>query len=84
MGVQTISIDLSEDIISSLNKREPEKDIKLAIAIYLYQAQKLSIGKASQLAGFSRLGFENFLSENQIPVSNLSLEEIMNDAQKLI
>jgi len=85
MNTQIISIDFPSDILLTLNKNENElkQDIKLALAIRLYRLQKITIGKAAQIAGLSRLAFETMLSENEVPISNLNIEDIMYDSQKL-
>ena len=85
MNVQTISIDFPADILIALNESENElkQRIKSSLAVRLYKLNKLTIGKAAQLAGLSRLEFETVLSENEIPISNLSVEDIENDANKL-
>lgn len=60
MGSQTNSIDFPNDILLALNESEVDlkKRIKIALAIQLYEIQKLTIGKAAQLSGMSRLEFE--------------------------
>lgn len=65
MGSQTISIDFPNDILLALNESEVDlkKRIKIALAIQLYEIQKLTIGKAAQLSGMSRLEFERELSK---------------------
>ena len=80
-----ITIDFPLDILLTLNKNENElrQDIKFALAIRLYRLQKLTIGKAAQIAGLSQLDFETMLSENEVPISNLTIEDVMNDGQKL-
>ena len=80
-----ITIDFPLDILLPLNKNENElrQDIKFALAIRLYRLQKLTIGKAAQIAGLSQLDFETMLSENEVPISNLTIEDVMNDGQKL-
>jgi len=85
MNTQIISIDFPSDILLTLNKNENElkQDIKLALAIRLFRLQKLTIGKAAQIAGLSRLDFETELSENEVPISNLTIEDVMKDVQKL-
>jgi len=85
MNTQKITIDFPSDILLTLNKNENElrQDIKLALAIRLYRLQKITIGKAAQIAGLSRLAFETMLSENEVPISNLNIEDIMYDSQKL-
>lgn len=85
MNTKRISIDLPADILLTLNKNENElkKDIKISLAINLYRVQKLTIGKAAQLCGLSRFEFETLLSENEIPISNLNIDDVLADSQKL-
>lgn len=80
-----IPLDIPSDIFLALNEDESElkKDIKLSYAIRLYQLQKLTIGKAAQLAGLSRFEFENILADNQISISSLSIEDVREDYKKL-
>lgn len=83
--MQTITLDLPDDILIALSESENElKDrIKLSLAMHLYASQKLTIGKASQICGMHRLEFENELSKNNIPISNLEMEDILSDMEKL-
>jgi len=85
MKTQTISIDLPSDILIALNETEAElkKRIKTSLAMRLYKLQKLTIGKAAQLSGPSRFEFETLLSENEIPISNLTISDVMDDYEKL-
>jgi predicted HTH domain antitoxin len=85
MNTQTISIDLPSDILIALNETEAElkKRIKTSLAMRLYKLQKLTIGKAAQLSGLSRFEFETLLSENEIPISNLTISDVMDDCEKL-
>jgi predicted HTH domain antitoxin len=55
----------------------------LFLAIKCYQRSLLSIGKAAELAGMSKINFEIYLSENRIPVSNLDYSDISSDLKKL-
>ena len=85
MNTQMITIEFPSDILLTLNRNENElrQDIKLALAIRFYRQQKLTIGKAAQIAGLSRLDFEAMLSKNEVPISNLSIEDVMKDSQKI-
>ncbi|HEA28693.1 MAG TPA: UPF0175 family protein [Leeuwenhoekiella sp.] len=85
MDVQTISVDFPSDILLALNESENDlkKRIQLTLAIQLYTTQKLTIGKAAQLSGLSRLAFEEELSKNKIPISNLTKDDILKDIEKL-
>lgn len=85
MDNQTISIDFPNDILLALNESEKElkSRVKIILAIQLYKLQKLTIGKASQLSGLSRLAFEKELSKNKISISNLTKAEVLRDSEKL-
>lgn len=85
MSIQTISIDFPNDILLALNESENDlkKRIKIILAVQLYKLQKLTIGKASQLSGISRLEFEKELSKNKISISNLNKEDVLSDIEKL-
>ncbi len=85
MNTRTISIDLPSDIFLALNETESEltQRIKISLAIRLYKLQKLTIGKAAQISGLSRLQFETILSENEIPISNLTIDDVISDIEKL-
>ena len=85
MNTQTISVDFPSDILLTLNENENElkQDIKLSLAIRLYKLQKVTIGNASQIAGLSRFDFETVLSDNGVSISNLTINDVLNDMQKL-
>jgi predicted HTH domain antitoxin len=85
MNTQRISLDFPADILLALNETENQlvQRIKLALAVQLYKAQKLTVGKAAQIAGLARLQFETALADYNIPVSNLTADEVMDDISKL-
>ncbi len=85
MNTQEIKLDFPSDILLSLNETESElkKNIKISFALRQYRLQKLTIGKAAQVSGLSRYEFENLLAENNIPISNLTIDDVLNDSQKL-
>lgn len=85
MSNQTISIDFPKDILLALNESEGDlkKRIKITLAIQLYKLQKLTIGKASQLSGMSRLEFEKELFNNNVSISTLNEEDVLEDIEKL-
>lgn len=83
--VQTINIELPADILLTLNESEQElkKQIRTYFAVQLYLQDKVTIGKAAQIADMSRLEFETFLSQKNISISRLDLEDVLGDAAKL-
>ncbi|WP_162416243.1 UPF0175 family protein [Cyclobacterium roseum] len=85
MTLQTINIDLPSDILLTLNESEVElkKRIKISLAVQLYIQKKVTIGKAAQIAGLSRFQFETLLSENEISISSLEIDDVFGDIEKL-
>jgi predicted HTH domain antitoxin len=67
---ERIEIDLPQDIIFAMRGLEkPEKvkkKLKIALAILLFQERSISLGKATELTGMSRVRFIEFLKEHDI------------------
>jgi predicted HTH domain antitoxin len=61
----------------------PEQETKRLIAAKLYLDESVSIGKAAEIAGMGRIAFETYLSSRQIPISLLTFEDVMADAEKI-
>ncbi len=74
-------IEFPEDILISLKESKEEfvKNIKLYAATELYKRKKLSLGKAAELVGMPRLEFADLLSKSQIPVLDLSVQELKSE-----
>ena len=85
MTFQTFNINVPSDILLTINETEVEfeKRIKISIATTLFLEEKLTIGKAAELAEMSKYEFENLLSKNKIPISLLSINEVLSDIEKL-
>ena len=86
LQTQSLTMNIPSDIFVAVNetKQEFRNRIKVMLATHLYQLEKLTIGKAAQLAEMQRLEFETFLSKNRIPISNLEWDDIEADIEKLI
>jgi predicted HTH domain antitoxin len=65
-------IELKLDMPLSLT----ENDVKLLLALKLFETGKLTLGQAAKLAEFSKQGFIDVLGQNHIPVINYSPEEL--------
>lgn len=85
MTLQKIDIDLPSDILLTINESEKElkQRIKTSLAVQLYQQKKVTIGKASQIANLTGLEFKKLLSDNEIPISNLEIEDVLSDIENL-
>ncbi|OGF65714.1 MAG: hypothetical protein A2Y62_10405 [Candidatus Fischerbacteria bacterium RBG_13_37_8] len=82
MKEHALSIKYSEDILLSLkeNKEEFEKEAKFLLALKLYELGKISSGKASKLAGITRVQFLLKLAHYKVSPFQVDIEEILDEA----
>ncbi|MDY7004816.1 MAG: UPF0175 family protein [Cyanobacteriota bacterium] len=59
-----------------------ENEAKLFLAIKLYEINKISLGKAAKLAGYSQSAFMEVLGQYKIPIFNYSPEELREEISK--
>lgn len=58
-----------------------EDEVKLSLAVKLYEEGKLSLGQAAELAGFSLRAFIDLLDRLGVPVINYSPEELRREIE---
>ncbi len=62
-------IEIPEDVLTSIRipKKELEKELKIDLAVVLYQREAISLGNARKLAAMSKWEFIEELSRRKIP-----------------
>ncbi len=55
------------------------EELKLEFAIWLYEKEKVSMRKASKMAGQHWLDFSKILSERDIPTVRMTEEDLKNE-----
>lgn len=60
----------------STTRQEFEAQIRLMAALKMFELNKLSSGKAAQLAGISRVEFFEMCERYHVPIINYTAEEI--------
>ena len=85
MHTKCLELTIPSDIFITLNEPESQllSEIKLFIATQFFKMNKLTLGQAARLADMKRFEFETLLSKHQIPISNLTFEDIEQDIRKL-
>lgn len=59
-----------------------ETDLRLEIAILLFQQEKITLGTASQFAGINQLQFQRILGSRKIPI-HYGVEDFQQDLTTL-
>lgn len=79
--MRTLEIPYSEDLLiaSGQEPQELEQELRFLLASKLFELRRLSLGKASELAGIPRLQFMDELGRRQIPVINLAEDQIADE-----
>ena len=82
--MRTISFDFPPDVFSALRMSPEEfaREMRLAAAIQWYAQERISQGKAAEIAGISRAEFIDQLSACKIPVVQSTLEEIREEIRR--
>jgi predicted HTH domain antitoxin len=63
-----LTVDLPSHISSD--------EARLLLSIKLYEDQRISLGKAAEIAGYSKRAFMDVLSRKGIPVINISPDDL--------
>jgi predicted HTH domain antitoxin len=80
-----LNISIPETVVLSTRQtnKEFEAEAKRAIALKFYADEKLSLGQAAELAGFSKPDFMKYLGDNKVSVfrydSDNYIDELQND-----
>ncbi|MFN3762283.1 MAG: UPF0175 family protein [Anaerolineae bacterium] len=76
----TIAIHIPREVIHA-TRMTPE-ELKIELALHLFQQGKLSFGKAREMAGMSAWAFQQLLGSRGIPV-HYGIEEYEEDRRTL-
>lgn len=75
-----MSVTVSDDILSTT--RMTEAQMRQAIAVMLFQRDKLTLAQASRFAKMHRVAFQHLLASRHIPV-HYNIEDFEEDIQNL-
>jgi len=59
------------------------EDIRLDVAISLFQRERVSLGKAAEIAGLNRWEFQKILADRKIPTINYSIKDLEKEIEAL-
>jgi len=83
--MERISLDLPQDILFAMRGMEKpdevKRKLKIALAIHLFQEGSISLGKATELTGMSRIRFMEVLREHGVPAYDYGEKGYEKDRQ---
>lgn len=79
--VDTLEIQLPGDVRQMLNRTPEElaRDVRLYAALMFFRSGKLSSGAAADMAGVPRLMFLDLCADYDIPVSQITVEDLRRE-----
>ena len=77
-GSRMVLTDIKLDLPLGIS----EEEAKLFLAIKLYELGKVSLGKAAEISGFSKVAFLEILGRYQVPVFAYSPEELRQEVEE--
>ena len=79
--MRVAKVPYSEDLLlaSGRSPADFEQEIRTLVAAKLFELRRLSIGKAAELAGLTKLRFMEELARLEIAVINLSEDQIADE-----
>ncbi len=75
-----MSLNISDEFLQTAKISEAE--LKLEIAIILFQQEKITLGTASQFVGMNQLEFQRILGSRKISI-HYGIEDLHQDLQTL-
>jgi predicted HTH domain antitoxin len=83
MATETIEVKIPKELLIGIEEEKLVEDIKLSMAMRLYEMKVLSLGKAAELAGKNKEEFMETLSEQGIDVIRYSKEDLDEEMEFL-
>ena len=74
-----ITLTLPNNFTAFQSMADIEQDIRLSYSLWLFKNAKLSISKAAELANLTIYEFMNACKKNDVPVIDMSKDELLDD-----
>jgi predicted HTH domain antitoxin len=71
----TNTVELTLELPSNVTKDEAQ----ILLAVKLYETERVSLGQAARLAGYSKRAFMEILGKHNVPVINYSPDDLREE-----
>ena len=72
-----VAIDLPNDFVAFQAADDIRQEVRASYALWLYQRERVTLAKAAEVAGVSLYDFMSLCKSNQIPVIDVSRDELV-------
>ena len=81
---EVLTVPIPSEIREMLNRTSAEmaRDLRLYAALMLFRLGKLSSGAAAEMAGLPRVMFLDLCAEYDIPVSQITSEDLRRELER--
>nr|VFJ68151.1 MAG: Predicted antitoxin, contains HTH domain [Candidatus Kentron sp. DK] len=76
-----IAIDLPNDFVAFQGEHDIRRDIRLSYALWLFQAERVTISKAAELAGMDIYDFMATCKASRIPVIDVDRSTLLAEME---
>lgn len=74
-----IAINLPNEFVFLQSIKDIEKDMRLSYALWLFKNAKVTLSKAAELAALDIYDFMAECKKNEVPVINVSREDLLDE-----
>jgi len=78
-----IAINLPSDFVEMQTVSVIEREMRISYSLMLFKAERVTLSKAAQLAGITIYDFIKACKENQIPVIDITKEELLQEIESM-
>lgn len=78
-----IAIELPNDLVAFQTAADIRQELRTSYALWLYQRGRVTLAKAAEVAGVSLYDFMGLCKSNQVPVLDITREELLEELHGL-
>lgn len=76
-----IAVELPNDFMALREKQAVEQEMRLSYALQLFKNSKITLSKATQLAGLNHYEFMDACKKEAIPIININKQELLEELE---
>lgn len=76
-----VAIDLPSELVAFQGAADTRQEVRISYALWLFQRERVTLAKAAEVAGVSLYEFMSLCKSNQVPVMDMSREELLAELE---